>query len=97
VSLLLDREGSDGYVDCMDHHLRADRRTGRTVDSAGGVLADITVGILGALIGGWLYRLFGHVGPAAYQFSLPSFVCALIGAVVLLWLIRLIRGRPAAV
>jgi len=62
----------------------------------GGCLADAIVGILGALIGGWLYRLFGHVSPAEFQFKLPSMVCALIGAIVLLWLLRLVRGRSAA-
>jgi uncharacterized membrane protein YeaQ/YmgE (transglycosylase-associated protein family) len=61
----------------------------------GGIITDIIVGILGALIGGWLYRLFGHPGPAQFEFNLPSFVCALIGAIVLLWLLRLVRGRPA--
>jgi uncharacterized membrane protein YeaQ/YmgE (transglycosylase-associated protein family) len=59
----------------------------------GGCIADIIVGIIGAVIGGWLYRLFGHVGVTG--FNLPSFVCALIGAVVLLWLLRAIRGRTA--
>ncbi|HET6276961.1 MAG TPA: GlsB/YeaQ/YmgE family stress response membrane protein [Candidatus Cybelea sp.] len=62
----------------------------------GGCISDIIVGVLGALIGSWLYRLFGHVSPAQFEFSLPSFVCALIGAIVLLWLLRLVRGRPAA-
>jgi uncharacterized membrane protein YeaQ/YmgE (transglycosylase-associated protein family) len=61
----------------------------------GGFIADIIVGIVGALLGGWLYRVFGHVSPAAFQFNVPSFVCALIGAIVLLWLLRLVRGRPA--
>lgn len=61
----------------------------------GGCVADIIVGILGALIGGWLYRVFGHVSPAQFAFSLPSFVCALIGAIVLLFLLRLLRGRSA--
>jgi uncharacterized membrane protein YeaQ/YmgE (transglycosylase-associated protein family) len=40
-----------------------------------------------------LYAFFGHAGVTG--FNLPSFVCALIGAVVLLWLLRAIRGRPA--
>ena len=56
----------------------------------GGVVADIAVGILGAVVGGWIYRIFGHDGTMG--FNLPSLVCALIGAVVLLWLLRAIRG-----
>jgi uncharacterized membrane protein YeaQ/YmgE (transglycosylase-associated protein family) len=59
----------------------------------GGVVADIIVGILGALVGSWLYVLFGHAGVTG--FNIPSMVCALIGAIVLLWLLRAIRGRPA--
>jgi len=62
-------------------------------EAPGGVLGDIIVGIVGALLGGWLYGLFGHVGVTG--FNLPSMLCALIGAIVLLWIIRAIRGRPA--
>jgi uncharacterized membrane protein YeaQ/YmgE (transglycosylase-associated protein family) len=47
----------------------------------------------GGLIGGWIYGVFGHVGVTG--FNLPSMLCALIGAIVLLWLLRAIRGRPA--
>lgn len=59
----------------------------------GGIIADIIVGIIGAFVGGWLYSLFGHAGVTG--FNLPSMLCALIGAVVLLWVIRAVRGRPA--
>ncbi|HEY2475852.1 MAG TPA: GlsB/YeaQ/YmgE family stress response membrane protein [Candidatus Cybelea sp.] len=63
-------------------------------EGPGGVLGDIMVGIIGAIIGGLLYGWFGHAGVSA--FNLPSMVCALIGAVVLLWLIRVFRGRSSA-
>jgi len=59
----------------------------------GGIISDIIVGILGALIGSWIYRLVAGASPAEFRFNLPSFVCALIGAVVLLWLLRAISGR----
>ena len=59
----------------------------------GGVGADIVVGIIGSLIGGWLYQRFGH--PGITGFNLGSFVCALIGAIVLLWVLRAVRSRPA--
>jgi uncharacterized membrane protein YeaQ/YmgE (transglycosylase-associated protein family) len=62
-------------------------------EAPGGVIADVVVGILGAVIGGWIYGLFGHAGVSG--FNLPSMVCALIGAVVLLWLLRVIRPKPA--
>ncbi len=59
----------------------------------GGLIADVIVGILGAVAGGWLYGFFGHAGVTG--FNLASFVCALIGAIVLLWLLRALRGTPA--
>ncbi len=55
----------------------------------GGILTDIVVGIIGALIGGWLYRQFGHGGLT----PLWSFLYALIGAVVLLLILRALTGR----
>jgi len=62
-------------------------------EGPGGILGDIVIGILGALLGGWIYRLFAHA--SVNGFSLPSIVCAGIGAVVLLFCIRALRGRTA--
>ncbi len=59
----------------------------------GGIVADVIVGVIGAFAGGWIYSMFGHTGVTG--FNLPSMVCALIGAVVLLWLLRALRGRSA--
>ena len=58
----------------------------------GGILGDIIVGILGALIGGYIYGLFGHAGITGFDFW--SLVCAIIGAIVLLLILRALR-RPA--
>jgi len=60
---------------------------------SGGILTDIIVGIVGALIGGWLYRTFGHGSLT----SLWSFIYALIGAVVLLLILRAFAGRRTVV
>jgi len=57
-------------------------------------MADIIVGVLGALIGGGIDGLFGHTGIGGL--NLPSMVCALIGAVVLLWILRATRGGRSA-
>lgn len=62
-------------------------------EGPGGVLGDVVIGIAGALLGGWVYRLFAHT--VASGFNLPSIVCAGIGAVVLLFVIRALRGRTA--
>lgn len=61
--------------------------------SAAGVPGDVLAGILGALAGGWLFRLLGHADVSG--FNLPSIVCAGIGAVVLLYIVRARGGRSA--
>lgn len=58
-----------------------------------GLGKNIIVGLLGAVIGGWLSTLF--VIGSYNEFSLNSFFVALIGAVVLLFVVNLFsrRGR----
>ncbi len=61
-----------------------------------GVIGDIIVGIVGALIGGFVLSFllpgtFGFTG-----FNLGSLVVAFVGAVILLFIIKLFtRGRSA--
>ena len=54
-----------------------------------GTLIDIVVGIIGAFLGGWLFETFGRSGVTG--FNLYSLLVAVIGAVVLLFLVRLVR------
>lgn len=56
-----------------------------------GVFGNIIVGIVGALIGGFVVGLFG--GSGFTGFNLWSFIVALIGAVILLFIWRAITGR----
>jgi len=54
-----------------------------------GLIGDIIIGIVGAFIGGWLFRALGTASPFG---GLPGVIfVAFIGAVVLLFLLRLIR------
>ena len=55
-----------------------------------GILGDIVVGILGALFGGWLFAQMGWGTPFAGLAG--AIFVAFIGAVVLLLIIRLLRG-----
>jgi uncharacterized membrane protein YeaQ/YmgE (transglycosylase-associated protein family) len=57
-----------------------------------GLLMDIIVGIVGALIGGFLFNAIG--APGVTGFNVWSLFVAFIGAVVLLGLLRLFTGRP---
>lgn len=54
-----------------------------------GALLNIIVGIIGAVIGGWIMRSFGQEGVEG--FSIYSFVVALIGACILIGLVKLVR------
>jgi len=54
-----------------------------------GAVGNIIVGILGALIGGWIVGLFGV---SVSTFSLGGLLVAILGAVVLLFIVRLFRG-----
>lgn len=54
-----------------------------------GALANIVVGIVGAIIGGLIMNAFGAQGVTG--FNLPSMLVAIVGAVVLLFLVGLVR------
>jgi uncharacterized membrane protein YeaQ/YmgE (transglycosylase-associated protein family) len=54
--------------------------------SEGGLIQDIILGIVGALLGGWLMSFFGRGGVSG--FNLYSFLVALFGAIVLIAIAR---------
>ena len=56
-----------------------------------GLFLDIVLGIVGAVIGGWLFSLFGMHGVTGL--NLYSLVVAVIGAVVFLLVYHAIRRR----
>ena len=54
-----------------------------------GLIADVAIGIVGALIGSWLLPRLGiHIGSGL----VGAIIVATIGAVILLLIIRLIKG-----
>jgi uncharacterized membrane protein YeaQ/YmgE (transglycosylase-associated protein family) len=53
-----------------------------------GVLMDIVIGIVGAMIGGWVFGLLG-IFPGGGLIG--SVLVAFVGACILLWLVRLIK------
>ena len=60
-----------------------------------GVLMDIVLGVVGALVGGWLFSAFGHSGVTGL--NIYSLLVAVIGAVLLLVVYHAIRGGAARV
>ena len=66
---------------------------GRVVSGHGyGMFGDIVVGVIGAFLGAWIFSTFLGVAGGGVLMSL---VTAFIGAVALLWLIRLVAPRHA--
>jgi uncharacterized membrane protein YeaQ/YmgE (transglycosylase-associated protein family) len=58
-------------------------------DYAQGTLGDIVLGIVGALVGGFLFNLLGS--PGVTGFNLYSLIVSVIGAVVIIYLGRMFR------
>jgi len=58
-------------------------------DAQMGVIANIIVGIIGGFLGGWILTLF-NIGNGGWIWS---FLTCLLGAVVLLWILKLIFGN----
>ncbi len=64
----------------------------KTNGEQGGV-ANVIIGILGALIGGFISSAFG--GPTVTGFNISSVFVATLGAVILLFFIRMLRHGTA--
>lgn len=56
----------------------------------GGFILTIILGIVGAVVGGWLATFFG-IGGDVTGFNLGSFMVAVVGAIVVLAVYRLVR------
>jgi uncharacterized membrane protein YeaQ/YmgE (transglycosylase-associated protein family) len=62
-------------------------------NSGQGVLMDIVLGIVGAIVGGFIFSLFGAAGVTGL--NIYSLIVAVIGAIVVLWIYHAIIGRRA--
>ena len=58
-------------------------------DSTQGALLDIGLGVVGALVGGWLLDVFGE--PGVTGFNIYSMFVSALGSIVLIWLGRTLR------
>jgi uncharacterized membrane protein YeaQ/YmgE (transglycosylase-associated protein family) len=58
-----------------------------------GIIGDIVVGILGAVIGGFIAQAVFNIPDAVNGINLTSIVVAVIGAIVLVAIVRLLPGR----
>ena len=68
--------------------------TGKIMKSSGyGAWMDIILGIVGAIIGGFLMRLVGFEGSGGMIYTI---IIAIICAVILTWVVRKVMGNKSA-
>ena len=91
--LYKNREEPNHVDHCVDHAWPDRRFIGsKLVNKRGeGFFLDIALGIVGAVIGGWLFSLFGMHGVTGL--NVYSLVVAVVGAVVFLVVYHAIRRR----
>lgn len=62
-------------------------------DDPGGIIVTIIIGIVGAVLGGWLLSLIGIGGGAGTGGFIFSIIAGFIGAVILLAIYRMVANR----
>ena len=66
--------------------------TGKLMKGSGfGVIMDMVVGLIGALVGGFIATHVG-IAPPGQQGLIISILIAVVGAVILTWLVRLVTA-----
>jgi uncharacterized membrane protein YeaQ/YmgE (transglycosylase-associated protein family) len=63
--------------------------------SGEGFLLDVVLGVIGAVVGGYLFQTFGMAGVTGV--NIYSILVAVVGAVVVLFIYHMITGRGARV
>ena len=66
-------------------------------DDPGGIIVTMLVGVAGALIGGFLAGVLFGADPLDEFFDISTWITAIVGAVVLLLIYRMVVGRRRGV
>ncbi len=59
-------------------------------DASQGILLNVIVGIIGALLGGAIFNMFGTSGVTGLNFY--SLLVATLGSVLFIWIVQLVRS-----
>jgi uncharacterized membrane protein YeaQ/YmgE (transglycosylase-associated protein family) len=62
-------------------------------DDPGGIIVTMVIGVVGALLGGFLAGALFDADPMDEFFDISTWLTAIIGAIVLLVVYRLVTGR----
>lgn len=60
-------------------------------NSQQGLLLDIVVGVIGAFLAGWFISPLLGIGTINDTISIPTMLVTLLGAVILLWIVKMVR------
>jgi uncharacterized membrane protein YeaQ/YmgE (transglycosylase-associated protein family) len=66
-------------------------------DDPGGIIVTTIIGIVGALVGGFLAGVLFDADPLDEFFDISTWITAIVGAIILLWIYRLVVGRDRRV
>ncbi|MGV9884124.1 GlsB/YeaQ/YmgE family stress response membrane protein [Streptomyces sp. NPDC003006] len=62
----------------------------------GGIIVTMLIGIVGGLLGGWLGKIIFGVESINGFFHLSTWIAAVVGSVVVLFVYRMLSGRRTA-
>ena len=82
--------GLTGIVWWLVVGLIAGWAAGKIMKGGYGVLVDIVLGILGGIVGGWIMTLLGYTGTGGL---IGSILVAILGAILLIWITRLLKEQ----
>ena len=62
-------------------------------DDPGGIIITTIVGVIGALLGGFLAKALGFGDPIDEFFDISTWIAAILGSMILLLVYRVVAGR----
>jgi uncharacterized membrane protein YeaQ/YmgE (transglycosylase-associated protein family) len=62
-------------------------------DDPGGIIVTMIIGIVGAILGGFLAQLLFNIDTLDEFFDISTWLTAIIGAIILLLIYRMVVGR----
>ena len=66
-------------------------------EDPGGFIVTAIIGVVGALLGGFLAGVLFDADPLDEFFDISTWLTAIVGSIILLWIYRLVAGRRGAV
>jgi uncharacterized membrane protein YeaQ/YmgE (transglycosylase-associated protein family) len=65
-------------------------------DDPGGIIVTMLIGVVGAMLGGFLAGVIFDVNPVDEFWSLSTWLAAIVGSLLLLGIYRMVTGRRTA-